>query len=201
MKIKSIAAICKKRHVIALYDEMDGRTQWIGDGVAIYPLYGMPELDEDTVLTVLDVSDKDRDKYIVRRCGLPTAFCFDDDDDSEMMLPNPLLTIGYGGELLMPARTSCGLRFVDPTYLKPIAEDNPVLFERTGRNGIYIAAKGGMLLQAVILPSAPDEGDLLQRLDTLRNELEARVTYRQQYEDADTGQIEIDEETGEVINS
>ena len=48
MKIKSIAAICKKRHTIALYDERDGRTQWIGDGMAIYPLYGMPELDEET---------------------------------------------------------------------------------------------------------------------------------------------------------
>lgn len=48
MKIKSIAAICKKNKNIAIFerysDDGDILTQYIGDGSAVYPLSGFPSL-------------------------------------------------------------------------------------------------------------------------------------------------------------
>lgn len=77
MKIKSIAAICKKNKNIAIFerysDDGDILTQYIGDGSAVYPVIGLPPLDAESLLTIFDVPEKDRDNYFLHegRQGLP----------------------------------------------------------------------------------------------------------------------------------
>lgn len=55
MKIKSIAAICKKNKNIAIFerysDDGDILTQYIGDGSAVYPVVGLPQLDKESLLS------------------------------------------------------------------------------------------------------------------------------------------------------
>lgn len=67
MKIKSIAAICKKNKNIAIFerysDDGDILTQYIGDGSAVYPVVGLPQLDKESLLTIFDVPEKDRDRF------------------------------------------------------------------------------------------------------------------------------------------
>ena len=64
MKIKSIAAICKKNKNIAIFerysDDGDILTQYISDGSAVYPVVGLPQLDKESLLTIFDVPEKDR---------------------------------------------------------------------------------------------------------------------------------------------
>ena len=58
MKIKSIAAICKKNKQVVLfnrYSDSGTLSQYIGDGNAVYPISGLPELDEESILTIFDV--------------------------------------------------------------------------------------------------------------------------------------------------
>ena len=54
MKIKSIAAICKKNKNIAIFerysDDGDILTQYIGDGSAVYPVVGLPQLYKESLL-------------------------------------------------------------------------------------------------------------------------------------------------------
>ena len=73
MKIKSIAAICKKNKNIAIFerysDDGDILTQYIGDGSAVYPVVGLPQLDKESLLTIFDVPEKDRDNYFVKTLG------------------------------------------------------------------------------------------------------------------------------------
>ena len=55
MKIKSIAAICKKGKQVVLYNRYEsGGTlqQYIGDGMTAYPVSGLPKLDEESILTI-----------------------------------------------------------------------------------------------------------------------------------------------------
>lgn len=64
MKIKSIAAICKKGKQVVLYNRYEsGGTlqQYIGDGMTAYPVSGLPELDEESILTIFDVPEKQRE--------------------------------------------------------------------------------------------------------------------------------------------
>ena len=71
MKIKSIAAICKKGKQVVLYNRYEsGGTlqQYIGDGMTAYPVSGLPKLDEESILTIFDVPEKQREDWFVR-CG------------------------------------------------------------------------------------------------------------------------------------
>ena len=65
MKIKSIAAICKKNKNIAIFerysDDGDILTQYIGDGSAVYPVIGLPPLDAISIHALLAESDTRRD--------------------------------------------------------------------------------------------------------------------------------------------
>lgn len=59
MKIKNIAAICKKNKAIVLFEKHsesgDTVIKYIGDGGAAYPVAGLPPLDTESVLTIFDV--------------------------------------------------------------------------------------------------------------------------------------------------
>ena len=62
MKIKSIAAICKKNKQVVLfnrYSDSGTLSQYIGDGNAVYPISGLPELDEEFSFT-LDAAATDK---------------------------------------------------------------------------------------------------------------------------------------------
>lgn len=52
MKIKNIAAICKKNKYAVIYErytEGGGVVQYIGDGAAAYPVTGLPALDKESL--------------------------------------------------------------------------------------------------------------------------------------------------------
>ena len=159
MKIKSIAAICKKNKNIAIFerysDDGDILTQYIGDGSAVYPVVGLPQLDKESLLTIFDVPEKDRDNYFVKTLGVPAGISFEDTDETERHVEREGISIIYSGRTLKPIRTTRGLVFIESRYLSPVADvlDVLELYERRTAEGTpYIVAKAGFLLQAVIMP-------------------------------------------------
>lgn len=60
MKLKKVLSICKTNGLYYLYDRIDRSgeiTQWLGDACALYPLDGLPILDEESFCAVFDISD------------------------------------------------------------------------------------------------------------------------------------------------
>ena len=89
MKLKKVVALCNKEKQYILFDKLDSTgkiTQWLGDGYAIYPLIGLPILDEETLCAVFDISEKQRENIVVRRSEMPEAVNVDDTDPSERVL-------------------------------------------------------------------------------------------------------------------
>ena len=109
MKIKSIAAICKKNKNIAIFerysDDGDILTQYIGDGSAVYPVVGLPQLDKESLLTIFDVPEKDRDNYFVKTLGVPAGISFEDTDETERHVEREGISIIYSGRTLKPIRS------------------------------------------------------------------------------------------------
>ena len=156
MKIKSIAAICKKNKNIAIFerysDDGDILTQYIGDGSAVYPVIGLPPLDAESLLTIFDVPEKDRDNYFVKTLGIPAGISFEDTDATERQVEREGISIIYSGRTLKPIHTTRGLVFIESRYLAPVADvlDVLELYERRTTDGApYIVAKAGFLLQNV----------------------------------------------------
>lgn len=212
MKIKSIAAICKKNKNIAIFerysDDGDILTQYIGDGSAVYPVVGLPKLDKESLLTIFDVPEKDRDNYFVKTLGVPAGISFEDTDETERHVEREGISIIYSGRTLKPIRTTRGLVFIESRYLSPVADvlDVLELYERITPHGTpYIVAKAGFLLQAVIMPYdviSQQFVDNLKRLteqcvlslDLREREKElARAAEPEQYS------LNVDPATGEIV--
>ena len=74
MKLKKVLSICKANGLYYLYDRIDRSgeiTQWLGDARALYPLDGLPILDEESFCAVFDITGKQREKILFRHERLP----------------------------------------------------------------------------------------------------------------------------------
>lgn len=213
MKIKSIAAICKKGKEVILFNRRgSGGTlqQYIGDGMTAYPVSGLPELDEESVLTIFDVPEKQREGWLVRVQDVPEGINFDDTDENESMIEQDGLSIVFSGKTLKPLQTRRGLVFIQSRYLSPVSDvlDVLELYERFMPNGTpYIVAKAGFLLQAVIMPYDVIHADFVERLQRLAQECAYSLAIRQQEEAAENAAgdpaqctFTVDTSTGEVLD-
>lgn len=181
MKLKKVAALCSSNRVFRLYDQVDAQgvaVQWLGDGNAIYPLDGLPFLDEGGLYRMFDVSEKAQEKISFHHDTMPEGLNVDDYAAGEIAAEDMGVTISYGGTILLPLRTVAGILYIQSRYLAPLEDqaDFLQLFVRRDRlGGRYIAAKVGMLLRGVIMPyNAVVCDSLADRLDEI-----ARMTRRE----------------------
>lgn len=212
MKIKSIAAICKKGKQVVLYNRYEsGGTlqQYIGDGMTAYPVSGLPKLDEESILTIFDVPEKQREDWFVRVRDVPEGINFEDTDANEKMIERDNLSIIFSGHTLKPLQTRRGLVFIQSRYLSPVS-DVLELYERFTPNGTpYIVAKAGFLLQAVIMPYDVINAGFVERLQRLARDCAFALDLRRQEEEqaaareaaGDPAQcaFNVDASTGEVL--
>ena len=73
MKISKLKKICNKeaKTISYFYNENDN-SLWIGSGSAIYPLYGMPNMNtSEQLLTIFDINESDRENWKCKQ--LPPA--------------------------------------------------------------------------------------------------------------------------------
>jgi hypothetical protein len=135
MKNKDIAKICKRNKVIAVVTDAEG-SQWVGDGVALYPLLKMPELDEEGFYALFDINDKQSTGYIFKQTNLPDGTSLEDAIPEENELKRIPLTICCESRELEPIATSQGLCFIDVDYIKPACSESYMkIFERYNSKG------------------------------------------------------------------
>ena len=213
MKIKNIAAICKKNKSVVLFERYDSdgevTLQYIGDGGAVYPAIGLPLLDEESVLAIFDVPEKQREDWYVRSTGIPDGINLDDVDGTEKPVEREAISIVYSGKTLKPLRTRRGLVFIESRYLSPVSDvlDVLELYERITPSGTpYIVAKAGFLLQAVIMPYDVINEQFVEKMEELTRECVISLDLRKQEAERanaaapDQMSMNVDPETGEIID-
>ena len=174
MKLKKVGAICNAGGCYYLMDERDAAGeivgQWLGDGRSAYPLVGLPVMDLENICAMFDITEKKREKLVMRRADVPDSMNWEDTAPLERQLDDPKLCVRYNGMDLLPLETSAGVTFIQEKYLLPLdGLEYMRLYERRGRNGdlFYIVAKIGMIIQAVIMPMDLPDKDFMVLLDDL----------------------------------
>lgn len=158
MKLKKVLSICKTNGLYYLYDRIDRSgeiTQWLGDACALYPLDGLPILDEESFCAVFDITGKQREKILFRHERLPEHLNVEDVAAGDKLVREYETTFINGGLRLKPLKTNNGVMFIRSLYLSPLEDviDMVQFYERTTpQGGSYIVAKAGFLTAAVIMP-------------------------------------------------
>lgn len=157
MKIKKIAQICAGQKTIYVHNQEckgDLVRQWVGDGVAMYPLDGLPYMDDEALLALMDVPIDKRDKWTVRDVGLGSLVSLDDIDPDEVDVLPYDLTVNTGRTLMPFDGGARGTLWIQQRYLAPTDDIDIVRYcaRPTTGGGRVIAVKSGLVLMGIILP-------------------------------------------------
>lgn len=180
MKLKPIEKLCKSAGHIHLMDEQaaeamspeeilevltedvdedrvpDPPRQWISDGVACYPLDGLPYLDETSVCAIFDIDAKKRDKMTVdHRHALPGGIDFTDYHRGDEPLEHLDFQVSLGGdELTLFLDGGGGLVVIKSAHRKPFDSWKEVeCYKRIDKAGHpYVAVMSGCILRGIVYP-------------------------------------------------
>ena len=163
MKIKKVEGLCKEAGQFFLWDEPgmmedDGalppvQRQWLGDGTGIYPLEGMPYLNEGGLCAIFDIDEKMRDKlHIYHNDQLPSGVSLADRMSTDEPLEEIRFKMSLGGdELALFRGQDGGLVVIRADYKKPIDNwKDCEFFRRKGESGVWVAVMSGLILRGLI---------------------------------------------------
>lgn len=155
MNYKKIAKFIKDARHMVIWN--DGEMQYISDGAAVYPVYGMPKMNEMEMLNFLGLADK-ANMISVRVNGVPEFVknaTFENCSDDILEKTGPM--IFKDGDLYRPFYTEEGAVVVKNAYLSVIesgAKDEiPVMhcLIGTGKTSA-VALFLGFDLHAIVMP-------------------------------------------------
>lgn len=213
MKFKVIGNICKKKKTAIIFDRvivnsagMEVCQQYISDGSAIYPVIGLPYINEETLLTMWDVPEKQRDSWVVNSLPAPDFIDFRDAIAVDSQVKETDFVLYHNQSKLRAIETSRGIVFIDLGYLAPLADSFDVMqmYERISDDGqLYIVVTAGLWLQAIIFPYKLIDKDFIEKLDYILNECETSLKWQKSIEEkspqAQLRWQRVDPETGEVL--
>lgn len=154
MKIKKVIDLCKGTGFITLYDGKN--EQWISDGHACYPLYGMPKLNKETLCSTFDIAEAQAEKIHFRHDkGLPKFV--EECDRRGFIESNPVsqeqIRLIFNNRTLIPFILSYSIAFVDEKYFQPFSDidgDLINVYEYVYENIKLFAVYSGMILIGII---------------------------------------------------
>ena len=187
MKLSKLWALLKASKYITKWEGSD--TEWLSDGRAFFPVYGLPTLTEQALRTMLDVDEEKWTSYSYREEGeLPFSDLDNFKDDEELHVSKVTFTV-WGVEFLALTR-GLDIYLVNVKKLKPL-EDGLSFYFRDG----YIAVKEGMVLRAVLMPEIITDDMVLAELMSIATKLhdaardeQLREFAEQRYKESTDGQ-------------
>lgn len=155
MKVKDIAAICRRENQIIIYDDTNGSSvqQYVGTGAAVYKLENLPYLNEDNIITLFDISEKKREDIYINLVQAPGVLNLEDFAPGEVIAEKLNIVITYAGTAFNAIKTADSVYFINSAYLRPFKNiEQTEIYFRQSKKISYFAVKVGLLLQTVIMP-------------------------------------------------
>ena len=178
MKLSKLWALLKASKYITKWEGSD--TEWLSDGRAFFPVYGLPTLTEQALRTMLDVDEDKWTGYHYREEGeLPFSDLDNFRDDEELHASKVTFTV-WGVEFLTLTK-GLDIYLISTKRLKPLDSGGLSFYFRDG----YIAVKEGMVLRAVITPEIIIDDMVLAELMSIATKLHGAARDRQLQEFAE----------------
>ena len=173
MKVKNVLKICQESGALMLMRDAKSKAQWLSDGVAIYPMWGFPELTPEDIFMLYDVKTKKQEKMVIRN-GIEVPAGIDTSDIAENGIEERAermpLWIHTEGVSLIPYKCLFGLLWMNAEYMKPFdGEEDIDIFVREMPSGLpYFAVKKGFMLIGTIMPyTVPKDSTLIQSMEII----------------------------------
>lgn len=156
MKLKTIAALFKRNKQLTIY-RTPGGGQWIGNGVAMYNMRGMPHMTPETILRIFDIPPDKHKDWICNESEMPTAIDYADGvGGAESDIESLKINIEWRGDNFWLFPDGRRVYSFNEDYIKPLLDEPDYLTyhkrETTG-GGFVLACKVGFELMAIVAPA------------------------------------------------
>ena len=129
--------------------------QYVQAGSAVFPLDGLPLLNEDTLIAILDIPADERCDWVVQRTNAQCALSYvQDNEENDQLSELAGITFSANGYDLQPVYTPYGLVTIDSSTRRVIADSRKTAqyFARRINGNVTIIVKNGFMLIAAIVP-------------------------------------------------
>ena len=171
IKISKIAQVCRKHGEAVLFDV--GGTQWVRTGYAAYPLYGMPELDGESIKTVLSISEREAQKMVILESGTVRGVNYRDYESTDVPMNAAMFRFIeddriFGAYQVTDGAGETRLLLLDESYFKPFNDCDPQVELMYRKNGDRetVAVMEGLVIVGVIHPAKVDREKLREKIES-----------------------------------
>lgn len=209
MKLKTIAALFKRNKRLTIYRTPEGG-QWLGNGVAMYNMRGMPHMTPEIILRIFDVPPDKHKDWICNESEMPTVIDYEDSTSAENEVEPLKINIEWYGDNYWLFPDGRRVYSFNEDYVKPLLDEPDYLTYHkrvTAGGGFVLACKIGFELMAIVAPAMLHDNEKyaeeIKCISTLYATMEREKVANAAYEiygTQDSPPQNVDPDTGELLD-
>ena len=153
MKFNKILALCKKLDKVILITDSKSNTQYLSNGVGIYPMLGIPFCTIENVKNLLGLNDNQRDTWVFSEMVDIDEMYTSDAETYEERIEPYFFSVKTSAAEIFVYKSSIGLIAVDKAYIDAVScKGDTEMYLRIKGLEKTVIVKSGLINYGAIVP-------------------------------------------------
>lgn len=176
MKFNKILALCKKLDKVILITDSKSNTQYLSNGIGIYPMLGIPFCTIENVKNLLGLNDNQRDTWIFSEMVDIDEMYTSDAETYEERIEPYFFSIKTSAAEIFVYKSSIGLIAVDKAYIDAVScKGDTEMYLRIKGLEKTVIVKSGLINYGAIAPISLKSDEKTDAIRDAYNQLELSI--------------------------
>lgn len=176
MKFNKILALCKKLDKVILITDRKSNTQYLSNGVGIYPMLGIPFCTIENVKNLLGLNDNQRDTWAFSEMVDIDEMYTSDADTYEEKIEPYFFSVKTSAAEIFVYKSSIGLIAVDKAYIDAVScKGDTEMYLRIKGLEKTVIVKSGLINYRAIAPISLKRDEKTAAIRDAYNQLELSI--------------------------
>lgn len=176
MKFNKILALCKKLDKVILITDSKSNTQYLSNGVGIYPMLGIPFCTIENVKNLLGLNDNQRDTWVFSEMVDIDEMYTSDAETYEERIEPYFFSVKTSAAEIFVYKSSIGLIAVDKAYIDAVScKGDTEMYLRIKGLEKTVIVKSGLINYGAIAPISLKRDEKTDAIRDAYNQLELSI--------------------------
>ena len=176
MKFNKILALCKKLDKVILITDSKSNTQYLSNGIGIYPMLGIPFCTIENVNNLLGLNDNQRDTWIFSEMVDIDEMYTSDAETYEERIEPYFFSVKTSAAEIFVYKSSIGLIAVDKAYIDAVScKGDTEMYLRIKGLEKTVIVKSGLINYGAIAPISLKSDEKTDAIRDAYNQLELSI--------------------------
>lgn len=176
MKFNKILALAKKLDKVILITDSKSNTQYLSNGVGIYPMLGIPFCTIENVKNLLGLNDNQRDTWVFSEMVDIDEMYTSDAETYEERIEPYFFSVKTSAAEIFVYKSSIGLIAVDKAYIDAVScKGDTEMYLRIKGLEKTVIVKSGLINYGAIVPISLTSDEKTDAIRDAYNQLELSI--------------------------